>query len=104
MTMSIVGLKLHIPQQESDDSYNNIIHMLEVIIELNLQEKVEKFDLNLLKKVKNIGLTASASAPEVLVQNFIEFLKMKFDIVINEPKYDVETVSFKIPQQLKTGS
>ena len=44
MTMSIVGLKLHIPKQESDDSYNNIIHMLEVIIELNLQEKVEKFD------------------------------------------------------------
>ncbi len=69
-----------------------------------LLEKVEKFDLNLLKKVKNIGLTASASAPEVLVQNFVEFLKMKFDIVINEPKYDVENVSFKIPQQLKTGS
>ena len=42
--MSIVGLKLHIPKQESDHEYNKIIHMLEVIIELNLQEKVEKFD------------------------------------------------------------
>lgn len=44
MTMSIVGLKLHIPKQESDHEYNNIIHMLEVIIELNLQKKVEIFD------------------------------------------------------------
>ena len=44
MTMSIVGLKLHIPNQQSDDEYNNIIHMLEVIIELNLEEKVEKFN------------------------------------------------------------
>mgnify|MGYP001284456015 FL=1 len=44
MTMSIVGLKLHIPKQESQHSYDNIIHMLEVIIELDHQEKVENFN------------------------------------------------------------
>jgi 4-hydroxy-3-methylbut-2-enyl diphosphate reductase len=67
-----------------------------------LLENIEQFDDNVLKNIKNIGITASASAPEILVQNFIELLKKKYSVIVIEPEYISENVSFKIPQQLKT--
>ena len=68
-----------------------------------LIENIEQFDDNLLNDVKNIGLTASASAPEILVHNFIEILKKKYAVVVNDLEYVSENVKFKIPQQLKAG-
>ena len=66
-----------------------------------LLENIEKFDHSLLKNANNVGLTASASAPEILVQNFIQILKNNYAIVVNELNYNYEDISFKIPQQLK---
>jgi len=66
-----------------------------------LLENIEKFDIKILDNVNNIGLTASASAPEILVQNFIKILKKKYDIIVYEQDYIPENVNFKIPQQLK---
>jgi len=66
-----------------------------------LLENIEKFDEKLFNNSKNIGITASASAPEILVQNFIEILKQKFSVIVNEENYETENVIFKIPQQLK---
>ena len=69
-----------------------------------LLENIEKFDSKILDNVKNIGLTASASAPEILVQNFIKILKKKHDVLVCEQDYIPESVNFKIPQQLKTAN
>ena len=66
-----------------------------------LLENIEKFDSKILNNVKNIGLTASASAPEILVQNFIKILKKKYDVLVCEQDYIPENINFKIPQQLK---
>ena len=66
-----------------------------------LIESVEKFDISLINNIQNIGVTASASAPEILVQNFIQFLKENFTIVVYEPEYVKEDINFKIPQKLK---
>ena len=67
-----------------------------------LAERVEKFDLKYLKHIKNIGLTASASAPEILVQNFIKYLKKHYNVILHETKYIKEDVMFKIPKKLKS--
>ena len=67
-----------------------------------LLENIEQFDETILDHVANIGITASASAPEILVQNFILMLNKKYTVVVHEPKYVSENISFKIPQQLKT--
>ena len=67
-----------------------------------LLENIEQFDETILNHVANIGITASASAPEILVQNFITKLKKKYSIKVHEPEYISENVSFKIPQQLKS--
>jgi 4-hydroxy-3-methylbut-2-enyl diphosphate reductase len=67
-----------------------------------LIENVEKFNLSKFNNVNNIGLTASASAPEILVQNFIQIIQKKYKINLHESDFTPENVNFKIPQQLKT--
>lgn len=66
-----------------------------------LLESIETFDQNELNNIINLGLTASASAPEILVQNFIKTLKKKYKIMIYEKNYKNENIVFKIPQKLK---
>ena len=67
-----------------------------------LIEKIDNFDKKLIKKNINIGITASASAPEILLQNFIKLLKKNYSVHVNEAEYLPEDVVFKIPQNLKT--
>ena len=67
-----------------------------------LVENVEGFEQQQLINIKNIGITASASAPEILVQNFIKSLKKKYKVELMEQQYIPENINFKIPQQLKT--
>ena len=47
-----------------------------------------------------IGISSGASAPEVLVENFINKLKKEFTIKIEEVKIIKENVTFKIPGKL----
>ena len=66
-----------------------------------LLENIEQFDENIFRNINSIGLTASASAPEILVQNFIDLLEKKFDIELIQDDFIKEDVNFKIPQKLK---
>ena len=49
----------------------------------------------------SIGITASASAPEILVKNLINKLSNKFDLNLIESSFKKEDIHFKIPQKLK---
>ena len=69
-----------------------------------LADRIEKFDLKYLKNIKNVGLTASASAPEILVQNFIRYLNENFNVILHETNYIKEDVMFKIPKKIKIAS
>jgi 4-hydroxy-3-methylbut-2-enyl diphosphate reductase len=53
-----------------------------------------------LKNCKTIGISSGASAPEVLVENFISKLKSKFKIVIEEVEIIKEDIVFKVPGKL----
>ena len=66
-----------------------------------LIESEKKFNPDMISSVNSIGITASASAPEILVQDFINFLKKKYNIILKEPNFTEEKVNFKIPQSLK---
>ena len=52
-----------------------------------LLENINDFDERILDKVQNIGLTASASAPEILLRDFIDTLKEKYSITVYESDY-----------------
>ena len=51
-------------------------------------------------KCKTIGISSGASAPEILVKKFINEIKEKIDIKINEVNIIKEDVYFKIPGKL----
>ena len=65
-----------------------------------LLDSANDLDVNWLKNKKNIGLTAGASAPEVLVQSIINKLKSCGAMnVINSDGVE-ENITFKIPKEL----
>ena len=65
-----------------------------------LLDSANDLDINWLKNKKNIGLTAGASAPEVLVQSIINKLKSYGAMnVINSDGVE-ENITFKIPKEL----
>ena len=47
-----------------------------------------------------VGVTAGASAPEVLVQGLLERLAASFDLSIEEAAGAPERVTFKLPRAL----
>ena len=49
---------------------------------------------------KTIGISSGASAPEILVENFIKDLKKKYSVKIQEVEIIKEEVTFKIPGKL----
>ena len=53
-----------------------------------------------LEGVRCLGITAGASAPELLVQQVIDELKRRFDVTIEEVSVTVETTHFKLPRAL----
>jgi 4-hydroxy-3-methylbut-2-enyl diphosphate reductase len=53
-----------------------------------------------LMSCKTIGISSGASAPEVLVENFINKLKVKFKIKIEEIEIIKENIVFKVPAKL----
>ncbi|HEY1434267.1 MAG TPA: hypothetical protein VGG65_02770, partial [Thermoanaerobaculia bacterium] len=55
-----------------------------------------------LRGVRVLGLTASASAPEILVQEVVSFARERLGVrIVEEFETVKEDVSFPLPQELK---
>ena len=65
-----------------------------------LIDDADGLDLTWLKGVGVVGVTAGASAPEVLVQGLIDRLGATFDVTVEEIDAARETVTFKLPRVL----
>ena len=65
-----------------------------------LVEDVDSLNLNIFQETENIGITASASSPEILVRKLLDNLKKNFEVKVNEEHYQKEDVFFKVPQKL----
>ena len=59
-----------------------------------------KIPFEKLQSCNTIGISSGASAPEVLVENFISKLKGEFKIVIEEVEIIKENIVFKVPGKL----
>jgi 4-hydroxy-3-methylbut-2-enyl diphosphate reductase len=66
----------------------------------HLVQKAGEIDWSWLNGVETVGITAGASAPELLVQQVIDELKQRFDVAIDEVSVTVETTHFKLPRAL----
>ena len=65
-----------------------------------LVQRAVDIDWDGLAGISRLGITAGASAPEVLVEEVITAARDRFAITIEEVKVTDETVSFKLPAQL----
>lgn len=64
----------------------------------------EDLDLKWLEGVDNLGLSAGASAPEILVEEVIAALQKNFDVKVEEIRITDEDVVFKMPKVLMKES
>ncbi len=67
-----------------------------------LVEDVDSLNLNIFDNIKNIGITASASSPEILVKKLLDKLKNNFVLQINEAHYQKEDIYFNVPHKLRS--
>lgn len=67
-----------------------------------LVQRATDIDWRSLEGISTIGVTAGASAPEVLVNEVIEALQARYDVTIEQIETAVENVEFKVPRVLRT--
>lgn len=65
-----------------------------------LVQRGSEIDWSLLAGVDTVGLTAGASAPEVLVEEVIHALQQRYAVTMEEVVVRNENVVFKLPRQL----
>jgi len=61
-------------------------------------------DLTWLAGVRTLGITAGASAPELLVRELVDLLAEHYDITESEVETTRETISFKLPRGLEAAA
>ena len=66
-----------------------------------LIQRASDLDFALLNGVTRLGITAGASAPEVLVDEIIDALRARFDVTIETVTNAVENVHFPAPRELR---
>jgi len=66
-----------------------------------LVDEIDLFDPKIINGSSKIGITASASSPEILVKKILTKIEKYFELNIIESNFEKEVTNFKIPQKLK---
>ena len=81
---------------------SNSVRLVEVALQngspqAGLIQEAAEIDWDALAGVRTLGLTAGASAPEVLVEAVIEACRARFDVTVETVHHADENVSFRVP-------
>ena len=83
---------------------SNSVRLVEVAIRsgasAHLVQRAEDIDFSWFDGVSTLGLTAGASAPEILVREIIETLAKHFDLDEHQVTTAEESITFKLPREL----
>ena len=66
-----------------------------------LVQRASDIDWRSLSGISSIGITAGASAPEVLINEVIDAFRDRYDVTVEMVETAVENVEFKIPRVLR---
>ena len=69
-----------------------------------LIQRATDLDFGFLAGVRTLGITAGASAPEVLVRELVDRLAERFDITEREVETTREAITFKLPRGLEAAA
>ena len=64
-------------------------------------QRAAEINWNSLMNIKSVGITAGASAPEILVNEVVDALKARFEIKTHLVETATESVNFKVPRILR---
>ena len=84
---------------------SNSVRLVEVANNSGCKEAIlihseSNIPMEKITKCQTIGISSGASAPEILVENFINKLKKQFKVDIEEVEIIKEDITFKIPGRL----
>ncbi len=69
-----------------------------------LVQRAENIDWRALEGISSVGVTAGASAPEILVEEVIDAFRARFDVTVEQVETAVERVEFKVPRVLRESA
>jgi 4-hydroxy-3-methylbut-2-enyl diphosphate reductase len=69
-----------------------------------LVQRASDIDWDALEDVRVLGVTAGASAPDILIQEVLQGARDRFDVTIEEVTLTREDVVFKLPRVLTTAT
>ena len=86
---------------------SNSLRLVEVAeregTDAKLIQRADDLDFDWLRGVGTLGITAGASAPEVLVRELVEKLATRFEVSERQVETAQETIAFKLPRGLEAA-
>jgi 4-hydroxy-3-methylbut-2-enyl diphosphate reductase len=86
---------------------SNSVRLVEVAerqgTDAKLIQRATDIDFAWLAGVGSVGITAGASAPELLVREVVDHLATRFDVIEREVEQMAENMSFKLPRGLEAA-
>ncbi|WP_324807508.1 4-hydroxy-3-methylbut-2-enyl diphosphate reductase [Sphingomonas sp. LY29] len=87
---------------------SNSLRLAEVAQRMNvpsrLIQRASDIDWEWLGQPQTVGLTAGASAPEVLVREVVDAIAQRFEVTEEEAAHVTEDMVFKLPRELLTAA
>ncbi len=87
---------------------SNSVRLVEVAerqgVRAALIQRAAELDWSFLDGVGTLGITAGASAPELLVRELVDLLATRFDVIEREEETTRETIAFKLPRGLDAAA
>ncbi len=87
---------------------SNSVRLVEVAMREDtpavLIQSAEELDFDFLEGVRVLGITAGASAPEILVRELIARLAERYEVIEEEVETRRESISFKLPRGLEVAA
>ncbi|WP_246329342.1 4-hydroxy-3-methylbut-2-enyl diphosphate reductase [Chthonobacter rhizosphaerae] len=69
-----------------------------------LIQRAAEIDWEAVGEIRTVGITAGASAPEVLVEEVIDALAERYDVTVETVRTADETIAFNLPRELRAGA
>ncbi|OOY09246.1 4-hydroxy-3-methylbut-2-enyl diphosphate reductase [Thioclava sp. F36-7] len=69
-----------------------------------LVQRAADIDWRALEGVQTVGVTAGASAPEVLIDEVIDSFRQRYDLTVDQIETAREDIEFKVPRVLREAS
>jgi 4-hydroxy-3-methylbut-2-en-1-yl diphosphate reductase len=66
-----------------------------------LMERAAEIDWSVFDGIRQLGITAGASAPEVLVDDIVDAFRERFDVHVETVTTAEENIAFKLPRELR---